>query len=138
MIWKKQLSLAQLNAMGHNCAIGHLGIEITALGDNWLEASMPVDHRTTQPFGLLHGGISCALAETLGSLGAFLTLEEGRAAVGLEINANHLRPVNAGRVIAKASPIALGKNTQVWQIDIRNEQDKLCCVSRLTLSLINL
>lgn len=138
MIWKKQLSLAQLNTMGHNCAIGHLGIEITALGDNWLEASMPVDHRTTQPFGLLHGGISCALAETLGSLGAFLTLEEGRAAVGLEINANHLRPVSAGRVIAKASPIALGKNTQVWQIDIRNEQDKLCCVSRLTLSLINL
>ncbi|WP_308570147.1 hotdog fold thioesterase [Haemophilus pittmaniae] len=138
MIWKKQLSLAQLNAMGRNCAIGHLGIEITALGNNWLEASMPVDHRTTQPFGLLHGGISCALAETLGSLGAFLTLEEGRAAVGLEINANHLRPVSAGRVIAKASPIALGKNTQVWQIDIRNEQDKLCCVSRLTLSLINL
>ena len=138
MIWKKQLSLAQLNAMGRNCAIGHLGIEITALGDNWLEASMPVDHRTIQPFGLLHGGISCALAETLGSLGAFLSLEEGRAAVGLEINANHLRPVSAGRVIAKASPIALGKNTQVWQIDIRNEQDKLCCVSRLTLSLINL
>lgn len=138
MIWKKQLSLAQLNAMGRNCAVGHLGIEITALGDNWLEASMPVDHRTIQPFGLLHGGISCALAETLGSLGAFLTLEEGRAAVGLEINANHLRPVSAGRVIAKASPIALGKNTQVWQIDIRNEQDKLCCVSRLTLSLINL
>lgn len=138
MIWKKQFTLPQLNDMGKHCAVGHLGIEISAFGDDWLEATMPVDSRTTQPFGLLHGGVSVALAETVGSLAGFLCVEEGKAVVGLDINANHLRPVSQGKVIAKATPINLSKNTLVWQIDIRTEEDKLCCVSRLTLSIITL
>ena len=138
MIWKKPFTLPQLNEMGKNCAVGHLGIEISAFGDNWIEATMPVDSRTTQPFGLLHGGVSVALAETIGSLAGFLCVEEGKAVVGLDINANHLRPAKQGKVTAKATPISLSKNTHVWQIDIRTEEDKLCCVSRLTLSIITL
>lgn len=138
MIWKKTFTLPQLNEMGKNCAIGHLGIKISAFGDDWIEATMPVDHRTTQPFGLLHGGVSVALAETIGSLAGFLCIEETKAVVGLDINANHLRSVRSGKITAKATPINLSRNTQVWQIDIRTEEDKLCCVSRLTLSVINL
>ena len=134
-IWKKAFTLKQLNEMGKHCAVDHLGIEISAYGENWIEAKMPVDHRTTQPFGLLHGGVSVALAEPIGSLAGFLCIEEGQAALGLDINANHLRPVKQGVVIAKAMPISLSKNIHVWQIDIRDEQDKLCCVSRLTLSI---
>ena len=130
MIWKKTFTLPQLNEMGKNCAVGHLGIEISAFGDNWLEASMPVDHRTTQPFGLLHGGVSVALAETVGSLAGFLAVEE--------ISANHIRPVRQGKVTAKATPINLSPDTHVWQIDIRTEEDKLCCLARLTLSIISL
>ena len=137
-IWKKTFTLNQLNEMSKNCAIEHLGIEVSAVGENWIEAKMPVDHRTTQPFGLLHGGVSVALAETIGSLAGFLCIEEGQAALGLDINANHLRPVQQGVVIAKAMPISLSKNIHVWQIDIRDEQDKLCCVSRLTLSIKHL
>jgi len=137
-IWKKAFTLEQLNEMGKNCAVGHLGIEISAYGENWIEAKMPVDHRTTQPFGLLHGGVSVALAETIGSLAGFLCIEEGQVALGLDINANHLRPVKKGFVTAKVTPIALSQNTHVWQIDIRDEQDKLCCVSRLTLSIKHL
>ncbi|WP_307981132.1 hotdog fold thioesterase [uncultured Haemophilus sp.] len=137
-IWKKTFTLNQLNEMSKNCAIEHLGIEVSAVGENWIEAKMPVDHRTTQPFGLLHGGVSVALAETIGSLAGFLCIEEGQAALGLDINANHLRPVKQGVVIAKAMPISLSKNIHVWQIDIRDEQDKLCCVSRLTLSIKHL
>lgn len=138
MIWKKPFTLSKLNDIGKHCAVGHLGIEISAFGDDWLEATMPVDRRTIQPFGLLHGGISVALAETVGSLAGFLCVEEGKAVVGLDINANHLRPVRQGKVTAKATPINLSKNTHVWQIDIRTEEDKLCCVSRLTLSIITL
>ena len=134
-IWKKTFTLNQLNEMSKNCAIEHLGIEVSAVGENWIEATMPVDHRTTQPFGLLHGGVSVALAETIGSLAGFLCIEEGQVALGLDINANHLRPAKKGFVTAKATPIALSQNTHVWQIDIRDEQDKLCCVSRLTLSI---
>ena len=137
-IWKKHSHLSSVNEMGKHCAVGHLGIEISAYGENWIEAKMPVDHRTTQPFGLLHGGVSVALAETIGSLAGFLCIEEGQAALGLDINANHLRPVKQGVVIAKAMPISLSKNIHVWQIDIRDEQDKLCCVSRLTLSIKHL
>lgn len=137
-IWKKTFTLNQLNEMSKNCAIEHLGIEVSAVGENWIEAKMPVDHRTIQPFGLLHGGISVALAETIGSLAGFLCVEEGQIVVGLDINANHLCSVKQGFVIAKAIPISLSKNIHVWQIDIRDEQDKLCCVSRLTLSIKHL
>ncbi|WP_109077076.1 hotdog fold thioesterase [Aggregatibacter kilianii] len=135
-IWKKHLTLQQLNDFCKNCAVEHLGIEFIAQGDDWLEARMPVDHRTTQPMGLLHGGISAALAETIASTAGFCCVAENQAVVGLEINANHLRAVRQGDVYAKTTPIRLGKNVQVWQIDIRDEQDKLCCVSRLTLSVM--
>lgn len=115
-----------------------LALKFLRLARTGLETTMPVDHRTMQPFCLLHGGVSVALAETIGSLAGSLCLEEGKTAVGLDINANHLRPVRSGKVTARATPINLGRNIQVWQIDIRTEENKLCCVSRLTLSVINL
>ena len=135
-IWKRNLTLAQMNDMSRHCALGHLGIEFSAQGNDWLEARMPVDARTTQPMGLLHGGISAALAESVGSLAGFLCTEEQQAVVGTDINASHLRPVRDGFVTARATPIRLGTRLQVWQIDIRDNQDKLCCSSRLTLSII--
>ena len=138
MIWQKNFTLENLNQLCSNSAVSHLGIEISAFGEDWIEATMPVDHRTTQPFGLLHGGISVALAETTGSLAGYLAIEENKIAVGLDINAHHLRSVKQGIVTAKATPISLNRNIHVWQIDIRDEQDKLCCVSRLTLSILNL
>ena len=138
MIWQKNFTLENLNRLCSNSAVSHLGIEISAFGEDWIEATMPVDHRTTQPFGLLHGGISVALAETIGSLAGYLAIEENKIAVGLDINAHHLRSVKQGIVTAKATPISLNRNIHVWQIDIRDEQDKLCCVSRLTLSILNL
>ena len=138
MIWQKNFTLENLNQLCSNSAVSHLGIEISAFGEDWIEATMPVDHRTMQPFGVLHGGISVALAETIGSLAGSLCLEEGKTAVGLDINAHHLRSVKQGIVTAKATPISLNRNIHVWQIDIRDEQDKLCCVSRLTLSILNL
>ena len=138
MIWQKNFRLENLNQLCSNSAVSHLGIEISAFGEDWIEATMPVDHRTTQPFGLLHGGISVALAETIGSLAGYLAIEENKIEVGLDINAHHLRSVKQGIVTAKATPISLNRNIHVWQIDIRDEQDKLCCVSRLTLSILNL
>ena len=138
MIWQKNFTLENLNQLCSNSAVSHLGIEISAFGEDWIEATMPVDHRTTQPFGLLHGGISVALAETIGSLAGYLAIEENKIAVGLDINAHHLRSVKQGIVTAKATPISLNRNIHVWQIDIRTEENKLCCVSRLTLSVINL
>ena len=138
MIWQKTFTLKNLNQLCTNSAVSHLGIEISAFGEDWIEATMPVDHRTMQPFCLLNGGVSFALAETIGSLSGSLCLEEGKTAVGLDINANHLRPVRSGKVTARATPINLGRNIQVWQIDIHTEENKLCCVSRLTLSVINL
>lgn len=135
-IWKRNLSLSDMNKLCANCAVAHLGIELTAQGENWLEATMSVDNRTTQPMGLLHGGVSVALAETVGSLAGLLCLEEPHAVVGTDINASHLRPVKSGIVTALATPLRLGKRTQVWQIDIRDSQENLCCTSRLTLSVI--
>ncbi|OOF70716.1 hotdog fold thioesterase [Rodentibacter caecimuris] len=138
MIWKKTFTLEQLNEHSKHCAVEHLGIHFSAFGDDWLEATMPVDQRTMQPFGLLHGGISAALAETVGSGAGILCIDEHQTAVGLEINANHLRAVKGGVVTACARPLHLGKRTHVWQIDIKNDEGQLCCVSRLTLSIIDL
>ena len=115
----------------------HLGIVFTNIGENTLEATMPVDSRTKQPFGLLHGGASVALAETLGSTAATLFLENDKAqCVGLEINANHIRSLTSGTVTGIAEPIHVGKSTQVWQIRITDEQSRLVCISRLTLAII--
>lgn len=129
--------LKMLNRWGKNTASEALGIEFTACGPDWLEARMPVDARTRQPAGLLHGGASVLLAETLGSVAGNLCLDQQRyACVGLEINANHLRGVRSGWVYGRVSPLHLGRSTQVWEIRIRDEADKLVCISRLTLAVI--
>ncbi|MEP7323393.1 MAG: hotdog fold thioesterase [Saprospiraceae bacterium] len=115
-----------------------LGIKIIEVGDDFLRGSMPVDHRTKQPFGLLHGGASAALAETLGSLGSALFIDQTNTyPVGLEVNANHLKSVSSGEVIGTAKPVRIGRNVHVWNIEIHNEKQELICVSRLTVMLIS-
>ena len=132
------ISLESLNALSRNTMIEQLGIEITSVGESHINAKMPVDHRTHQPFGLLHGGASVALAETLGSVAAQCTLtDSNKYCVGLEINANHIKSVKSGFVYGKASPIHLGQRTQVWEIRITNEQQELVCVSRITMAIID-
>jgi 1,4-dihydroxy-2-naphthoyl-CoA hydrolase len=138
MVFVSKPSLEQLNAPHRPSMVDHLGIEYTAIGEDFLEATMPVDHRTIQPYGLLHGGASVALAETLGSVAASLTLDlEKQICVGLEINANHLKAVREGRVRGIAKPLHLGKTTQVWEIKIYNEADQLCCISRITMAILD-
>jgi 1,4-dihydroxy-2-naphthoyl-CoA hydrolase len=115
----------------------HLGIEIIAVGDDYVSARMPVDHRTKQPAGLLHGGASVVLAESLGSVAANLVVDPALATcVGLEINANHIRAVRDGWVTGTARPIHIGATTQLWAIEIRNERDQLVCISRLTIAVL--
>lgn len=132
------ITLEQLNALSHNTLVEHLGIEITGIGEDFIEAKMPVDHRTHQPYGLLHGGASVALAETLGSVAAHCTLDDrNKYCVGLEINANHLKSVKSGFVIGTARPIHVGQRTQVWETRITNEQKELVCVSRITMAVVD-
>ena len=119
-----------------NTLMEHLGIEITAAEEDYLEATMPVDHRTHQPFGLLHGGASVALAETLGSVGSFLRIPDTHAAVGLEINANHIRSMRSGTVTGRAEPVHLGRSTHIWQINLTDEAGKLVCSSRMTVAIV--
>lgn len=128
--------LEQLNLLSRGTAIEALGIVFTAAGDDWLQATMPVDPRTKQPYGLLHGGASVLLAETLGSSAGNLCVADGQVCVGLEINANHLRAVRSGRVTGTARPLHVGGRTQVWEIHIEDERGRLCCVSRLTLAVV--
>ncbi len=129
------LTLDQLKSFGNNNMAGYLGIEFTDIGENFLKARMPVDYRTRQPYGLLHGGASVTLAETLGSVGsAFIIDQEQFICVGLEINANHIRGASEGHVYGTATPLHLGKTTHVWDIRILDSQDKLICVSRLTVA----
>lgn len=139
-IWfKKDISLQQLAALSANTMDEHLGIELVNIGEDFLEATMPVDHRTKQPYGLLHGGASCVLAETLGSVGAALVVDHEKFyCVGIEINANHIRSARDGKVKGKASPVHIGASTQVWDIRITDERDKLVCVSRLTVAVLPL
>jgi 1,4-dihydroxy-2-naphthoyl-CoA hydrolase len=118
--------------------VEHLGIEFTAVGEDFMEARMPVDHRTHQPLGLLHGGASLVLAETLGSMGAACTLDMNlQYCVGIEINANHIKSVKTGFVLGTARPVHIGKRTQVWEIKIVNEKKELVCISRITLAVID-
>ncbi|PWK86690.1 hotdog fold thioesterase [Fulvimonas soli] len=136
-IWKQDTDLARLNGWSANTLMEALGIRITAVGEDWLAGSMPVDRRTRQPYGLLHGGASVALAETLGSTAAMLTLDPAQeAAVGLDINANHVRGVRTGTVTGTARPLHLGRSTQVWEIRIEDEAGALVCISRLTMAVI--
>ncbi|WP_341227237.1 hotdog fold thioesterase [uncultured Arcticibacterium sp.] len=126
-----------LNKMGQNTLSEHLGIEITEVGDDYIKGTMPVDKRTKQPAGILHGGASVAFAETLGSVASYsMVASSGKQIVGLEINANHLRPVTEGLVYGMAKAIHLGRKTHIWQIDITNESKKLVCVCRFTVMII--
>jgi len=138
MIWKQEFSLEALNRIGLQTMVEHLNIEFTSIGDDYLEARMPVSQRTVQPMGLLHGGASCALAETMGSVASFLCIEDvGKAsAVGVEINANHLRPATKGKVTGKVSPLRIGRSFHVWNIDIKDEEGRLICVSRITIAVV--
>lgn len=135
-IWQKPISLDLLAQGALNTAISRLGIEFTEIGDDFLRGRVPVDERTVQPYGLLHGGVSVVLAETLGSSGAYHAAPEGHRAVGLDINANHLRAAAAGWVTGTARPVHRGRTTQVWQIDMTNDAGELTCVSRLTVSIL--
>jgi 1,4-dihydroxy-2-naphthoyl-CoA hydrolase len=136
-IWRSLQSLEQLNASKQDTLIGNLGILFTEIGDDCLRGTMPVDQRTVQPYGLLHGGASVALAETLGSTGAAMCVDaEEYQVVGQEINANHVRAARSGLVIGTARPVHIGGRTQVWSIDIVNEAQKLLCISRITMAVI--
>lgn len=137
-IWfKKDLSLADFENLGKDTMGDHIGIRFSELGDNYLKATMPVDHRTKQPYGLLHGGASVALAETLGSVASALVIDpEQFICVGQEINANHIRSARSGQVTGTATPLHLGATSHVWEIRIHDEQDKLICISRLTVAIL--
>ncbi len=136
-IWQQTVSVDILNRISQNTAVQHLGIEFLEVGDDFLRARVPVDHRTHQPFGLLHGGVSVVLAETLGSCGAGFAIPEGYNAVGLDINANHIKGVKTGWVTGVARPVHLGRSTHVWHIDLRNEAGDLTCVSRITMAILS-
>ena len=136
-LWRSLRSLAELNSGSAGTMVEHLGIEFTEISDDFIRGTMPVDGRTRQPYGLLHGGASVALAETLGSTGATMSVDATQyQCVGQEINANHVRPARTGLVTGTARPVHLGGRTQVWTIDIVNETGKLVCTSRLTMAVI--
>ncbi len=133
----KKVALQDVNKLNDQTMSEKIGIEITEVGDDYLKGRMPVDERTVQPYGILHGGASAALAETLGSLAGALTLDhEKEYCVGMEINANHVRSVRSGYVYGKASPIHIGSRTQIWEIRIEDDEQRLVCISRLTLAVI--
>jgi 1,4-dihydroxy-2-naphthoyl-CoA hydrolase len=137
MLFPPNLSLETLNKWGENSMTAFLDIRFTAIGEDYLEATMPVDHRTKQPLGLLHGGANVVLAETLGSVAATLTVDpEKFYCVGLEVNANHLKSVKEGLVRGVTKPVHIGGKTQVWEIKIYNDTHVLCCISRITIAVI--
>lgn len=135
-MFRRATGVDALNAMSSGTAMAPLGIVFTEVGPDYLRATMPVDARTRQPYGLLHGGASVLLAETLGSSAGMLCVDEGSIVVGIEINANHLRGVRDGLVTGTARPLHLGRSTQVWEIRIEDEAGRLVCVSRLTLAVV--
>jgi 1,4-dihydroxy-2-naphthoyl-CoA hydrolase len=137
-LFKADVTIEALNAMSAGTLAEHIGIQFTTIGEDFLEARMPVEPRTHQPFGLLHGGASMVLAETLGSVAATLCVDPAKYfCVGLEINANHLKGVRSGYVTGTTKPIHVGKKTQVWEIKIRNEQNEMVCVSRITMAVLD-
>ena len=136
MIWKRHLSLEELNATSVNTLVANLGIVYIRLGGDTLEAEMPVDARTHQPFGLLHGGASAALAETLGSMAGWLMTEEGQCVVGTELNASHHRAVSSGKVRGECRPLHLGRQSQSWEIVVYDEKGRRCCTCRLGTAVL--
>lgn len=135
-VWKKPISVEALTTSHIGTAVQHLGIEFLEVGDDFITARVPVDTRTRQPYGLLHGGVSVVLAETLGSCGAAYSCPEGHRAVGLDINANHLKGATSGWVTGTTRPVHIGRSTQVWQIDLKNDAGELTCVSRITMAVL--
>jgi uncharacterized protein (TIGR00369 family) len=137
MAFRNPVDIDALNARARGSMVENLGIVVTEAGEDWLRGTMPVDARTRQPYGLLHGGASVALAETLGSMAGGLCVDTTReAVVGLEINANHLRAVREGTVTGTARALHVGRSTHVWEIRIENEAGKPVCISRITLAVI--
>ncbi len=136
-LWFREYTLEELNQIMADTLISHVGIEFVEIGDDFLRARMPVDQRTRQPMGILHGGASVVLAETLGSAASNLAINRDEFyAVGLEINANHVRSVASGSVIGTARPLHIGKSTQVWEMQIHDENGNLVCVSRMTNAVL--
>jgi 1,4-dihydroxy-2-naphthoyl-CoA hydrolase len=136
-IWFKPVALEQVDARYHHGLAAHLGIRLSAIGEDWLAATLPVAPHTHQPMGILHGGASVVLAETVGSIAAYLCIDTDRFhSVGQEINASHLRSVAGGQVTGTARPLRLGKRSHVWQIEIRDDASNLTCVSRLTMAIL--
>jgi uncharacterized protein (TIGR00369 family) len=135
-VWKQPISVELLTRNNANSAVTHLGIEFLEVGDDFIRARVPVDERTRQPYGLLHGGVSVVLAETLGSCGAAFAAPAGHRTVGLDINANHLKGVTSGWVIGTTRPVHIGRSTQVWAIELTNEAGELTCVSRITMAML--
>lgn len=137
-IWFAEPSLPALNKLAKGTLIEHLAIEITAIGDDFITGKMPVDQRTVQPYGLLHGGASVVLAETLGSMAAMLCVNSTeKVCVGLEINANHVRAARSGYVVGTVRPVHIGNSTQIWQTQIVDEKERLVCISRLTVAVLD-
>ena len=139
MLWKQEHDVERLQQTMQGTLLEHLGLTIEGIGDDWISVRMPVDKRTIQPYGILHGGASVALAESLGSLASVLCIEDPstHTPVGVEINANHLRPVPEGRyVIGTLSPVRIGRRIHVWNIEIRDPDDRLVCISRLTIMIV--
>ncbi len=135
-IWKQNLGIEALAAMHKNTAVEHLGLEFLEIGDDFISARIPVDARTIQPYGLLHGGVSVVLAETLGSCGAACAVPSGYRTVGLDINANHIKGASSGWVTGITRPVHIGRTTHVWAIELRNDAGELTCVSRITMAVL--
>ena len=135
-LWKQPVTTQILADIHKDTAVERLGIQFLEVGDDFIRARVPVDGRTRQPYGILHGGVSVVLAETLGSCGAVYAAPAGHRAVGLDINANHLRSASSGWVTGTARPVHIGRTTQVWQIDLHDEQGRLTCVSRITMAVL--
>jgi 1,4-dihydroxy-2-naphthoyl-CoA hydrolase len=135
-IWTRPISIEALTELHRDTAVRHLGIEFLEVGDDFIRGRVPVNTQTRQPYGLLHGGVSVVLAETLGSCGAAYSCPEGHRAVGLDINANHLRGATSGWVTGVTRPVHIGRSTQVWQIDLHDDAGRPTCVSRITMSIL--
>lgn len=138
MIWRYPVNLQVLNDMGKNTMAEHVDLKFSAYGDDWLEATLPVDHRTVQPAGLLNGGASALLAETLGSVASVLCIEDVQkyTVVGIELSCSHLRSAKHGRVTGRVKPLKIGRTTHIWHVEVSDEQERLVNVSRLTTMVI--
>lgn len=137
-IWNtEEVDLEQVRKLEHGNILEHLNIEVVEIGDDFVRGKMPVDHRTHQPFGILHGGASVVLAESLGSIASNLVVDSGKYyAVGMEVNANHLRPVSDGCVYGTARAVHIGRKSHVWSIEITNDEGRIVCMSRLTMMVV--